>query len=59
MERQGMSHIIGTFSKSIVTLGTKYIHNIHTYLSEVVVVVCVVHGVVLGSHDGLEVSPLC
>lgn len=28
------------------------------YLSEVVVVVRVVHGVVLGTHDGLEVSPL-
>ncbi len=35
-----------------------YIEYSSTYLSEVVVVVRVVHGVVLGPHDRLEVSPL-
>jgi len=41
---------------------THKVHTVHThiytYLSEVVVVVRVVHGVVLGPHDRLEVSPL-
>ena len=39
-----------------VLLCTAQISSAH--LSKVVVVVRVVHGVVLGSHDGLEVRPL-
>ncbi len=48
----------------MISIQANRLHTVHTtvhncYLSEVVVVVCVVHGVVLGPHDRLEVSPLC